>query len=155
MVSDIVANTAAHTEEQAVSDIYRHAYASIPHYGYTKPTEIKSYLNWLKRRTARGFLVAHIEQRPVGFIAVDANWRTPHGQKVAEIHEFVVDPAFQGRGIGKKLFQAGMAFLKKEGAHEIELWVGEHNDKPHQFYQQQGFRDEGQWGKWIQMLRAV
>lgn len=155
MVSEIVANTAAHTEKQAVEEIYRHAYASIPNYGYTKPAEIKSYLGWLKRRTKQGFLVARIGWHPVGFIAVDANWHTPHGQKVAEIHEFVVEPAFQGRGIGKKLFQSGMDFLKKQGAQEIELWVGEYNDKPHWFYRQQGFTDEGQWGKWIQMLKAV
>ncbi|MGI6487389.1 MAG: GNAT family N-acetyltransferase [Syntrophomonadaceae bacterium] len=155
MVSDLIASPAVVSEEQDVEEIYWHAYAAIPHYAYTKPAAVKSYLSWLKRRTKKGFMVARIAGRPVGFIAVDNNWRTPEGQGVAEIHEFVVDPAFQGRGIGKKLFQTGINFLKKRGAQNIELWVGEYNHKPHQFYRRQGFRDGGQWGKWVQMLKKV
>ena len=49
-----------------------------------------------KKEDQKGVLVARIGLTPVGFVAVDTNWHTPHGQRVAEIHEFEVDPAFQG-----------------------------------------------------------
>ena len=49
-------------------------------------------------------MVARIAGRPVGFIAVDNNWRTPEGQS-SEIHEFVVDPAFQAEESVRNCFR--------------------------------------------------
>ena len=54
MVSDLIASPAVVSEEQDVEEIYWHAYAAIPHYAYTKPAAVKSYLSWLKRRTKKG-----------------------------------------------------------------------------------------------------
>jgi len=153
LVSSTIASNDMVSLEQELVDIYRRAYAAMPYYAYTKRAEIERYLHWLKKRAREGFLVARVGSRPVGFIAVDDSWHTWYGEEVGEIHEFVVDPAFQGQGIGKQLLHAGVDFLKKHGARKIELWVGEKNDRAHHFYRREGFHEEGKWGKWIRMLK--
>lgn len=155
LVPSTIASNDLISVEQELVDIYRRAYSSMPFYAYTKQAEIEHYLHWLKKRAREGFLVAHVGPRPVGFIAVDDSWHTWYGEEVGEIHEFVVDPAFQGQGIGKQLLRAGIEFLKKHGARKIELWVGEKNEKAQCFYRREGFREEGKWGKWIRMLKDL
>lgn len=155
LASSTIASTDLISIEQELIDIYQRAYATLPIYAYTARPEIGRYLRWLKKRAREGFLVARIGFCPVGFIAVDDQWHTWYGEQVGEVHEFVVDPAYQGQGIGKQLLRAGMDFLWDRGSRKIELWVGEKNEKAQSFYKRQGFHEQGQWGKWIRMIKEL
>lgn len=152
--SSIINNGLVSAGEDLI-EIYKRAYASMPNYAYTSDGEIEHYIQWLKKRAGDGFLVARVWSRPVGFIAVDDSWRTWYGEEVGEVHELVVDPAYQGKGVGKQLLRAGIDFLKNRGVRTIELWVGEKNDKAHDFYRREGFREDGKWGKWLRMIKDV
>ncbi len=58
--------------------------------------------------------------RLAGFTSV----RIDAGTRLAEIGYNAVDPAFAGQGIGKKLLQWALDFLKSEGCAEIEVVTG-------------------------------
>lgn len=133
--------------------IYRRAYRHLPDYAYTTDQEIEAYLRWLKKRGEGKLIVAFAGEKPVGFVAVDHRWETLNGQRVGEIHEIVVDPAYQGRTLGKRLLAAGLAVLREKGMRRFELWVGEKNERARSFYLKEGFQERGHWGKWLRMWR--
>jgi GNAT superfamily N-acetyltransferase len=141
--------------EKELIEIYQRAYASMPAYAYTERSEIKHYIRWLRKRAGGGFLLARVESQVAGFIAVDDHWKTWCGENVGAVHELVVDPQYQGRGIGRQLLRKGIQFLQDRGVRRIELWVGEKNDKAHCFYRSEGFVDAGKWGKWVRMLKEI
>lgn len=134
-------------------EIYKRAYRGWEEYAYREDREILDYFTWLRKRAAEGFLVAFWEERPLGFVAVDDRWIDSTGERIGEIHEWAVDPTFQGRGIGKRLFLAGLEVLRTKGHKRFGLWVGEKNTKAQAFYERLGFRRKGQWGIWIRMIK--
>lgn len=131
--------------------IYRRAYEGLEVYAYRRTPEVVGYLKWLHRRAPEGFLAALVGETPVGFIAVDYRWLDHRGEPIGEIHEFAVDPVFQGRGIGTRLCVAGLEVLRNKGHRRFGLWVGEHNQRAQAFYERLGFHKVGQWGIWIRM----
>jgi GNAT superfamily N-acetyltransferase len=74
---------------------------------------------------------------------------------VGAIHELVVDPDYQGMGLGRALLLRGMAYLRARGCSECELWVGERNERARSLYRNLGFQESGRWGKWVQMTRSL
>lgn len=133
-------------------NLYFRAYQPLGDYYYRHRAEVKAYLKWLHHRDPHGSFVAYDGDRPVGFIATDSRW--DHGT-VGAIHELVVDPEYQGRGLGRALLLRGMAYLRARGCRVCELWVGEHNDRARALYRALRFQENGRWGKWIQMTRSL
>jgi len=135
--------------------VYARAYVLLPQYAYTEGKAIHRYLTWLARRTTRGgFFVAISPNGPVGFLAADAAWRDEEtGETIGEIHEFVVDPAYQKSGVGRMLFSTGLAYLREMGHAKFGLWVGVHNDRAKVFYEKNGFLPGSVQGRWLRMYR--
>ncbi|MCX7730716.1 MAG: GNAT family N-acetyltransferase [Candidatus Caldatribacterium sp.] len=134
--------------------LYERAYAALPEYGYHLSQRIEGYIRWLFRGDPKGFFVALLGERVAGFIGVHAQW-WEDGELFGEIHEFVVDPDFQGKGIGTALFTHALTYLETSGRRKIGLWVGEKNEHAIAFYLRRGFRRVGQYGKWVRMVKEV
>ncbi|MGQ9622252.1 MAG: GNAT family N-acetyltransferase [Candidatus Caldatribacteriaceae bacterium] len=134
--------------------VYQHAYATLPEYGYHSLQRIEGYVRWLWRGDPQGFFVAFLERRLVGFVGVHATW-WESGELFGEVHEFVVDPAFQGKGVGGALFGRALEYLMGRGRKKIGLWVGEKNEGAMQFYLKRGFQKTTQYGKWVRMVKEV
>ena len=133
-------------------DLYFRAYRPLGDYFYRYRTGVKAYLKWLRHRDPTGSFIAYDGPRPVGFIATDSHW--DHGT-VGAIHELVVDPEYQGMGLGRALLLRGMAYLRARGCRECELWVGERNERARALYRNLGFQENGRWGKWVRMTRSL
>jgi len=99
------------------------------------------------------------KNRPV-FVAVDDNnnllgycfciLRTPTSHPVFEDHltlyidDFCVDETIRGQGIGKKLFDAVLAYAHEQKAYNIDLNVWSFNEGAIKFYENQGFTTRSQ-----------
>ena len=57
----------------------------------------------------------------------------------------VVDPVYQGKGVGRNLFEKFLEIVKTQYHHilRIELFVREHNIPIVKFYESLGFKNEG------------
>lgn len=134
--------------------IYIEAYKKLPSYGYQNRSDTKRYIKWLYKGDPEGFLVAFEESEPIGFIACHNNWWDSKLEKiVGEIHEFAVAPSHQGKGVGSKLFEESIKYLRNKGRDIVGLWVGEENKKAREFYEKRSFEYTGSWGKWRRMIK--
>ena len=138
-----------------LTKLYIEAYKGLEKYAYTRPKDVKGYIEWLFRRDKDGFFVAFDEKgRPIGFIAADAGW-VKNGYPIGEIHEIAVAPNMKGKGLGKMLLSRAIEYFKEKGLKRSGLWVGEHNLKAKRLYEESGYYITGQKGKWIRMEKEL
>lgn len=128
-------------------NIYRRAYRGLEKYAYDKNSLVKNYLNWLYRGDPKGFFVAFVEGKPVGFVSGHKHWFWA-GKLWGEVHEIVVEPGYQHKGIGKALMTMVIDYLKSQEDVRIGLWVGIDNEHAKNFYRKLGFRPEVVYDKW-------
>ncbi len=135
--------------------IYTEAYRGLEEYAYTKRRDIRNYFKWLYSRDRDGFFVA-VGDEAVGFVACDTNWISVfEGRKVGEIHELFVLPEHRGKGVGSSLLYRAISYATEKGRKKAELWVGRTNFKARKFYLRHDFREAGEWGKWIRMVKDL
>jgi GNAT superfamily N-acetyltransferase len=65
------------------------------------------------------------------------------GQKFAVVENVVVDPSFQGQGIGKVLMEAAMEEAARNGCYKLMLSSNEKRTDAHRFYDHLGFTRHG------------
>lgn len=57
----------------------------------------------------------------------------------ARVHMFGIRPTFRSKGLGNRLFSAGLRHLKKSGANQVELTVDQENPAAISLYRSAGF----------------
>ena len=78
----------------------------------------------------------------IGFCGYGA-YRGQEAESFGEIQGIYLLQAYQHRGIGQALLQAGVHALQAEGYQHIVLWVLHTNEKAITFYQKNGFSFDG------------
>lgn len=81
-----------------------------------------------------GLLVAMDGEQLLGF-----HWTKRHSPELGEVYVVGIDPAAQGRGLGKALTLAGLHHLVDGGAREILLYVESDNAPAVAVYSGLGF----------------
>jgi mycothiol synthase len=81
-----------------------------------------------------GLLVATDGDRLLGF-----HWTKQHSPGIGEVYVVGIDPAAQGRGLGKLLTLAGLHHLTDKGVSEILLYVESDNAPAIAVYKSLGF----------------
>ncbi len=84
-----------------------------------------------------GLLVADTGDGLLGF-----HWTKQHSEVLGEVYVVAVDPAAQGRGLGKALTAAGLAHLDSLGVRRIILYVESDNAPAIATYAGLGFDHE-------------
>jgi len=146
---------ARHDERTQLVQMFMRAYEGLERYGERSRGEGISYLEELYRDCAEGFLIAETPEGIAGFLSADPDWPDPKHGRVLEIHELVVDPKWQGQGVATALMEAALELGRSRGRDTAGLWVGLGNTYARQWYEEAGFRAEGQGGEWIRMRRSL
>jgi GNAT superfamily N-acetyltransferase len=80
---------------------------------------------------------------------------------VGEVYAIYVDPAYHGRGLGRRLMADALEWLAADGRAQCVLWVVAPSTRSLQFYERVGFtHDEGAHQDWrgldvVRYRRAV
>lgn len=138
-----------------LAQLLMRAYQGMEEYGEESLGEAKRYLKWLRRTCKDGFLVAEVDGCAVGFIAACPDWKDWDLGTVLEVHEIVVAPEWQGKGVGYLLLHQAYNLGRAHGRSVAALWVGVGNTRARNWYAKLGFRELGRWGEWIRMFRAI
>ena len=83
-------------------------------------------------------LTAHADGLLVSSIAIDGS--QPERPGAARLRWFLTEPAYQGRGIGRRLFEQAMAFCQERGFPSVYLWTVEGLLQSWGMYERAGFR---------------
>jgi GNAT superfamily N-acetyltransferase len=93
---------------------------------------------------ARALLLADMDGTVVGFVAVGAGREQVGGPEVGELMAIYLVPAVAGTGTGRALHDAGIAWLVDRGFAVARLWVLSANARACRFYEQMGWRADGE-----------
>ncbi|MBX6422651.1 GNAT family N-acetyltransferase [Thermosulfurimonas sp. F29] len=129
--------------------LYEAAYRDDELYSEKGSKRIRRYLRWLLRHARGAFWIAWSGEKPVGFLALEEL------DPVPEIHEIVVAPEWQGRGLAERLMEEALAYLRQRGWRRVALWVGEYNFRAQRFYRRLGFRITDRVGIWLRMEKEL
>lgn len=110
-------------------------------------TELSEFLGRF-HASLDGFWLAISEDRIVGSITIDGADRDGEG---AHLRWFIVDPDFQGSGIGGHLIRSALEFCDSVNFRKIYLWTFDGLDAARNLYEKYGFRMilenmASQWG---------
>lgn len=99
-----------------------------------------------------GFWTARLDGEILGGIVIDGKAGATEG---ARLRFFVIDPAYQGQGIGKKLMETAMNFCRQAGFKRVYLTTFAGLDAARSLYERVGFKliwqDEAKhWGTVLQ-----
>jgi ribosomal protein S18 acetylase RimI-like enzyme len=93
--------------------------------------------------SAGDVIVAEIEGRVVGYVSLHQGLSIPSHDHVLEIDGLAVDPADQGRGVGRALVDAAQREAGRRGARKLSLRVLGPNAAARRLYEACGFVTEG------------
>ena len=98
-----------------------------------------------------GLWVATAGDKFAGAVAIDGTRAATQG---ARLRWFIVDPEFQGAGLGNQLISRAVQFCKEKGYTKIFLWTFEGLEPARRLYERHDFRlsethEVQQWGQTI------
>lgn len=111
-------------------------------------TELSEFLNRFDP-AHDGFWLARAQDQIVGAIAIDGSQAATTG---ARLRWFILDPAYQGQGIGNLLMHAAMQFCEQAAFKRVYLTTFAGLDAARHLYEKWGFRlceeeEDTHWGK--------
>ncbi|RKY76315.1 MAG: hypothetical protein DRH10_06010 [Deltaproteobacteria bacterium] len=84
-----------------------------------------------------GIFVAEEQGQVIGYITV----RIDHESKIGWIPHMAVMPQYQGQGIGKRLLEKALEYMKDEEMELARIETLEQNEIGKKFYPKMGFRE--------------
>ena len=111
------------------------------HWGYHPNTpETIAYYTQLSESTTENIIISCEEDKIIGYCWVEI---VPGDEQsdgpAGEIHMIGADPDYQGKGIGKKVLLAGLAYLRRKGIMTAYLSVDSENQSALTLYDSVGF----------------
>ena len=64
-----------------------------------------------------------------------------HDGRRGHIYHLAVDPAYQGRGLGKRLLDESLADLRRTGVKRVIIMVADDNKSGRQFWKRSGYEE--------------
>ena len=149
---------AARDSFDALTDLLRRAYAPLGAAGMTFTAATQTSDDTARRAAEGQCFVAVHGGKVVGTITVagphdqaSAPWTAPapwfRDRDTAHVHQFAVDPALQGQGIGRRLVAQCEQWARDRGYRRIVLDTAEPATRLRAMYRRLGFADVGhvQW----------
>ena len=85
------------------------------------------------------FFVIRQHEQMVGSVGVERL-----GEGAAELHRLYLDADLRGRGLGRALVEAVIAWCRAEGIRHLLLWSDTRFDRAHVLYERLGFQRTGE-----------
>lgn len=135
-----------------LTQLLHRAYATLGAMGLNYTAVDQTVATTAQRVAGGRCLLAHVGERLVGTLLVQPTYADSActyfmRQGVAAVHQFAVDPAVQGQGIGRRLLHAAETWAADAGYRELAMDTAEPATHLITVYQRWGYRpvDSVQW----------
>ncbi len=144
-MSEVLIRQAADRDLPALLDIYNH-YVTTAHYTFdVEPRTLAQRNEWLRKFGTRGrhqCFVAEREGRTIGWsCSVAFKDRAAYDTSVET--SVYLAPGEQGKGLGRKLYEALFAALSREDVHRAFAGIAQPNEASVALHLKMGFRHVG------------
>ncbi len=133
-------------DRMTIGEIYakswKHAYKDLLPEEYLDSLTADEWANRLGR-AGRCVLVAELDGKLIGTASYGES-RTPKYAGQGEVYSIYFLPEYMGKGYGKQLMSAVLAYIKELGNNSTFLWVLEDNISARRFYEKIGFACSGE-----------
>jgi len=132
-------------EEDKLTFIQNRAF--IDTWGYNPSTKEEIFCRTrLPSCSPKNVLLMGEEEHPIGYCwtKINSGGKKHTRKRRGHIHMLGVDPGHRGKGIGKQVLLAGIAYLQGEGIQFVELTVDEENKTACALYKSLGFEISAQ-----------
>ena len=106
-----------------------------------EPDDAAQRILALSKDSAQSLLLAEVEGRCLGLMALDKRYYLPLGGLTCRITALVIDPVARRSGVGRLLLRHAEAMARDVGALRVELTTAAHREEAHSFYRACGYRD--------------
>jgi uncharacterized protein YbjT (DUF2867 family)/ribosomal protein S18 acetylase RimI-like enzyme len=106
------------------------------------PADYASFLGKQLDGEATAVLVAEENRRVIGYSYAEIegyDYMTLRGP-AGILHDIIVEPGHRGRGVGRLLLEATLAYLSSQGAPRVVLSTAEQNEPAQRLFASMGFR---------------
>jgi len=86
-------------------------------------------------------LVYESDHHVIGVLNLRFEEQLHHSERIAEVLEFAIDPAYRKQGIGKTMFAAACQVAKEFGCTQIEVACNQLRTDTHRFYFREGMKN--------------
>ena len=86
-------------------------------------------------------LIREDDGRVTGMLNLRFEEQLHHADRIAEIMEFSVDPAFRDRGIGSEMLEEACRIAREYGCVQIEVACNQLRTDTHRFYLREGMHN--------------
>ena len=111
---------------------------------FSSPGRLDEAAPFFDERTSHeDVLVAVVDGEAAGYIRINRASRFHSSDHVLTVNGIAVDPARQGRGVGRALIDAAVAEARRRRARRLTLRVFSPNERARRLYESAGFVVEG------------
>ena len=138
----------AENSKSVIETINRLAWLAFPatYRGLLTPDQIVFMMNWMyspanisgQMQNNHTYFICYWDSKECGYFSVEKQ-----GEDLFHLQKIYLLPEFQGKGIGKLMFEKAVDFVKQsksERAGKIELNVNRYNSKALKFYTKMGMK---------------
>jgi GNAT superfamily N-acetyltransferase len=100
---------------------------------------IAGKLEKIQQQESAAVYVYELDDKPIGFIAIDITLQLGLAGDIMRINYLAVDPAFRSQGIGKSLLEYVTYIAQQKGCDRIEVHCHSRRTQAHTFYERDGF----------------
>ena len=106
------------------------------------PEGYASFISTQLEDLDKAVLVAEVDGDAVGyaFAAVEGYDYMALRGPAGVLHDIIVDPEHRGRGVGRLLLEAALAFFRSRGVPRVVLFTAEQNEAAQRLFASMGFR---------------
>jgi len=128
-------------ETDKLTRIQNRCFAGVWGYNPNTTEEIAYYVN-LSHSSPENIILISDADKPVGYCWTEITCaaEAAESEKKGRIYMLGADPDYRGRGIGKAVLSAGLAYLKSKGMCTAELTVDSENKAARVLYRSTGFK---------------
>jgi len=111
---------------------------------FSSPGPLDEAASFFDERTSHeDVLVAVLDGEVAGYVRLNRASRFHSSDHVLTVNGIAVDPARQGRGVGRALIDAAIAEARRRHARRLTLRVFSPNERARRLYESAGFVVEG------------